>query len=375
MNLQRPEKKIILGIDTQVLREKQATGFGIYTANLIRFLAPECEKKNIHLLRISWKDKELNSIERIIWSQLFLPVRAFLMKTDILFIPAFATPIIAHCPKITVVHDLIGMLFPQNLGLISRFFWSLFLPFTFRFNQKLLVISKSTKNDLQRRTSIKETKIVLAYQGIDYAKFERISMNSKQALQIKRKYSLPDRYFLFTGTMEPRKNLEHLIRAYALLPVFLRRRYSLVVAGKKGWRFERVFELCREQKLIRQVRFLGYVENDELPYIYGFAAFFVFPSRYEGFGIPLLEATAAGLPIAAAQNSSITEVLFDCAELFNEEDPETIAIAMTHLEKKGRNRKTVQKLRERHKKQFSWPKTAKIIAALIEQQTALSRKR
>jgi glycosyltransferase involved in cell wall biosynthesis len=148
---------------------------------------------------------------------------------------------------------------------------------------------------------------------------------------VRRRYDLPERFVLFVGTLEPRKNLMRLVQAYAGLPASVRRHVSLVIAGGPGWLSETLRREVAERGLADRVRFIGYVRDEDMAPLYSLATVFAYPSLYEGFGLPVLEAMACGVPVLTSNVSSLPEVAGGAAVLVAPTDVDAIADGLTQL--------------------------------------------
>lgn len=303
-----------IALDTQsALGHK--TGIGLYTFNLLKALrqvAPEYE-----ILELDWdRPHELRTDQRLWWQQVELPRRARAAGADILHVPGFDAPRWKSCPVVLTVHDLIGMLFPQNLPPVSRFYWSRWLPRSVRWADRIIADSEHTRQDICRLMGVPEGRITVIPLGVG-PEFRLI--NDPELLEPARvQYDLPDRFMLYLGTLEPRKGIDTLIRSYG--EIVRHTEHDLVIAGKQGWYTEPLFALVHELGLEDRVHFTGYVPNDVLPVLLNLADLFVFPSRYEGFGLPPLEAMACGTPVVSSNASSLPEVVGDAGLMIPPDD-------------------------------------------------------
>jgi glycosyltransferase involved in cell wall biosynthesis len=203
--------------------------------------------------------------------------------------------------SVVTIHDLIFMRFPQYYGAVSRAIYKLKVKYACEQADKIIAISQKTKDDIIELLNINAEKIEVIYQGCDPA-FKRHRHNEEKAA-ISRKYNLPETFILTVGTIEERKNLALIIKALPLL----KQDIKLVVIGRKTPYFNTVWALIVKNKLEERVRFLQDVSFDDLPVIYQAATLFVYPSTYEGFGIPVLEALNSGIPVIAATGSCLEE--------------------------------------------------------------------
>lgn len=194
----------------------------------------------------------------------------------------------------------------------------------------IIAISEHTKLDLVRHFRCAEQKIVVTPLGYDKEFYYPVTALAERKVVLER-LGIKSPYIFALGTVEPRKNIDGLVMAYNALSKDLQDNYSLVIAGGKGWLDNSIFSLIREKKLEDKVKFLGYVEEEDLRYLYSGAACFVFPSHYEGFGLPPLQAMACGCPSIIANNSSLLEVAGDGAVLVNANNIPTITDAIVQV--------------------------------------------
>ncbi len=206
---------------------------------------------------------------------------------------------------VLTVHDLIGMLFPRNLPPVARFYWSRWLPRSIRWADRIIADSEHTRRDICRLMGIADERIAVIPLGVG-AEFHPID-DRAQLESVRSQYGLPDQFVLYLGTLEPRKGIDTLIRSYGEIAPHVA--HHLVIAGKRGWYTEPLFELARELGIEDRVRFTDYIPHDHLPALLNLADLFVFPSRYEGFGLPPLEAMACGTPVITSNASSLPEVV------------------------------------------------------------------
>jgi glycosyltransferase involved in cell wall biosynthesis len=266
----------------------------------------------------------------------------------------------AHLKLTSFIHDLTPLLMPE-LHTASNVRY--FRHFAERIVPRLagiIVPSQAVKRDLLEHLRVPEERVTVIPHGVDEDFFPMGGQEPKR-----RAYDLPDQYILFLGSLEPRKNLPTALESWRLLPVELRRDHPLVVAGASGWKNRAIRAQLRKAQT-EGVRLIGYVEPHALPLVYANAAAFLFPSLYEGFGMPLLEAMAAGAPIVASQTSSLPEVVGDAGLLVDPRSPSEIAQALEQvLTNRDLAAALVAKGRARAR-QFTWDKSADQTKAFFE---------
>ena len=214
---------------------------------------------------------------------------------------------------------------------------------------------------------VPEQKIVIVPPGVDITTFQ-VSYSKDALQQVRTKYQLSDNYILYMGTLEPRKNIERLVQAFAqLLQQNEFQKYKLVLAGKKGWRYDSIFEQIKTLGIEDKIIFTGYVAEVDKAAIYQMAKLFVFPSLYEGFGIPIVEAMAAGVPVITSNVSSMPEAAGDAALLIDPFSVEQIAIAMQKLLTDETLRQLCIARGYEHCKLFTWERSADILVQMYHE--------
>jgi len=213
--------------------------------------------------------------------------------------------------KILTVFDLASVLFPEKFSIYARICIK-FYPLIFKNTDKIITISENSKKDIMNIYKIPEEQIIVTNLGVD-KKFKKIK-NKKALKDVKNKYDLPENFILFVGTIEPRKNLENLIRVYSK---YENKGTKLVIVGKTGWKYKPFFKTLEQLNLNKDIKLMGFVEDDDLPYFYNLAKVFVYPSFYEGFGLPPLEAMACGCPVITSNTSSLPEVVGKAGLMIN----------------------------------------------------------
>lgn len=265
--------------------------------------------------------------------------------------------------SVFTVNDLTFSLYPKTHRSWNRLFLQLMMPRFLRTANAIIAISDCTRRDVSRVYGLDPEKIQVIYDGV-HPHFHPVQEGEKQA--VCRKYSLPEQYLLNVGTIEPRKNLNTLLEAYHLI----RQRginLPLVIAGKKGWRSEGFFKKRRLAGLEEQVQWAGFVSDNDLPAIYSGASAFIFPSLYEGFGLPVLEAMACGTPVICSNVSSLPEIAGEAALMFDPCDPDALAGAIARVLTDGALNQELRELGYAQAARFTWEQTARKTLAVYEQ--------
>ena len=345
-----------IAIDIQTTLGKP-TGFGFYVSNLVEALKDHIDGDFQLELIEPGTEKDFSTPQRFIWDQFTYPTRAKQKKVDLIHQPCFSAPLSFNGPVVVTIHDIISILFPETIPFASRMFYSKWMPFSYRKAKQIITVSQSTKRDIVRVLGIPEEKITVIPLGFD-KKLEKV-VSSQQISNVKKKYKLPGKYLLHIGTLEPRKNLDFLIEVFA--DVVLDPKNSdlgLVITGKKGWYYEGLFEKVKRYNLQDRVVFTGYIDEEDKAAIYQGAQIFTFPSVYEGFGLPPLEAMASGVPVISSDTSSMPEVIGEAGLLISPYDKKKWVEAISRV---SQSPKLIQEMREKNKRQvakFSWTKAA-----------------
>lgn len=349
--------KLRVAFDASSMRGRK-TGIGVYTEQLLRALnayAPEIET----VLLNDNATVEQRTDKRIYREQIILPRLARNANAELLHLTGFAAPLSSRVPVVLTVMDLIGILFAQNFPPASRFYWRRYLPFSLRAARHLIALSENTKRDVINLARVPQEQITVIPPGLD-ARF-CVADDLTHLEKVRARLNLPARYFLFVSTIEPRKGVDTLLEAYAQIAAHISE--HLIIVGKRGWYFEALFAKVRAFGLEARVRFLDYVDDNDLPTLYNLATAFVFPSRYEGFGLTPLEAMACGAPVISSNASSLPEVTGDAGILCAPNDTNAFVHAMRDV---AMNESLQHHLREKgllRAKLFSWERAARQIAA------------
>ena len=299
---------------------------------------------------------------RIVWEQTRLAAAS--RGLDLLHGLAYATPLAAGCPTIVSVHDLSFMRFPDAFRRTNRLYLNLFTRLSTRRAVRVITGSESTRQDVIALCGVPAERVVTVPDGVTAA---FCPADPREVAEFRRRKGLPDRFILFLGTLEPRKNLVRLLDAYAAWRRASREPVSLVVAGGKGWFYETIFARAAELGLEDAVIFPGYVPSDELPWWYRAAELFVYPSLFEGFGLPVLEALACGTPTIASRASSLPEVAGSAALLVDPEDTAELTDAIANVLSDPALAAELRTAGPRQAARFPWTRTAAETAQVYRQ--------
>ncbi|OGC82992.1 MAG: hypothetical protein A2788_00465 [Candidatus Abawacabacteria bacterium RIFCSPHIGHO2_01_FULL_46_8] len=287
---------------------------------------------------------------------------------DLLFAPSsYIIPSIAIFRKprvILVIHDLVAFLFPRRHDFKATAVEKSTLQTATANADHIICVSENTKNDLRRIFKVMPEKISVIAEAA--RQNFKPSQGKKHDQKILRKYNLPNNYLLFVGTLEPRKNLVRLIEAYHLLAPELRKDLHLVMIGGKGWSFNEIFSKVKEYQLEERVHFPGYVPDADLPAILSNARIFIYPSLYEGFGLPILEGFACETPVICSDTPALQEVGHGACYRFPAENSQALADAITDLSQNPAKAKQLVAAGKERLKQYSWQKTAQAVLDVLE---------
>ncbi len=281
---------------------------------------------------------------------------------DVVFSPNInLLPVSRECKKIITFHDLSFVRYSSFFSLKQRLWHKFVNPRVLaREADFIIAVSQSTKNDLIEIYGVPREKIRVIYSGVKQV--SSIKYQVSGAGEIKRKYGLPEKYILYLGTIEPRKNIIGLIKAFELFKKnypLSATRYLLVIAGAKGWLYGDIFKAAKSSEFKNEIIFTGTVADEDRTSLYNMADLFVYPSFYEGFGFPPLEAMSAGIPVIASNCSSLPEAVGGAALMVNPYNFGEIAWAMNEVLFNNNLRcKMIKKGYEQVKK-FSWEKCAR----------------
>lgn len=225
----------------------------------------------------------------------------------------------------------------------------------------IVAISENTKNDVLKFYGIKPEKVKVVYNGINKTFFQPITDPEKE--RVKNKFNLPKDYLFYLGNLEPRKNVESLILAFDELK---NQNIELLIAGALAWKYKKIYQLWQKAKNKDRIKFLGYVDKADRPALYGLAKLFVYPSIYEGFGLPPLEAMACGTPVVTSFNSSLVEAVGEAGLLVDPNNFKEIAAIIDKFLGDENLQKTLKEKGLSWSRQFTWQKTSSQILEIIQ---------
>ena len=291
-------------------------------------------------------------LRRLVWTQFQLPKIYQNLKSQLLFSPIPEAPLYTNCRFIVTAFDIIPLRFPKRFSPLTTYH-KYYTPEVFKQAEHIICISESTANDIIQFYQIPSHKITPILLAGDSSHFQFLNLPTRN-------------YFLYVGRQDPYKNLQRLITAFSALPH--RNNYELWLAGPYDKRYSPLLEIqTQELGISHLVKFLNYVSYDELPIIINQAIALVFPSLWEGFGLPVLEAMACGTPVITSNISSLPEVAGDAAILINPYNPGEITAAMTTIINDSETRKQLSEKGLKRANQFSWEKTGLATVEVLKQ--------
>jgi glycosyltransferase involved in cell wall biosynthesis len=303
---------------------------------------------------------------RIVWEQCAQPWMLHRIGADLAHGPVFVGPLLSPCPFVITIHDLSFIRFPALFRPANRLYLNALTRISARSARRLIAVSKHTAAEITRLLGTSPERVDVVYHGVDPA-FRPLPPDEVEAFR--RRRGLPERFVLFLGTLEPRKNLVRLVEAFARIQVE-HAGLRLVLAGGRGWLYDELFARVEELGLAQEVVFPGYVANDDLPLWYNAATVLAYPALYEGFGLPVLEALASGTPVLSSNASSLPEAGGNAAVMVDPYDVDALAKQMDRL-LNDRDRRL--QLRERglaHASQFTWAQAAQETAQVYQRALA-----
>ncbi|MCS7092869.1 MAG: glycosyltransferase family 4 protein [Patescibacteria group bacterium] len=362
-----------IGVDGNEANVEEKVGVSVYTLNLLKYFRQRAKKElqfTVYLKSYPRKDLPASSPffryevikGKCLWSQVFLPIALFRKKElDVFFSPAHYLPRFLSFPSVVTIHDLSFIFYPKDFlikDLIQLRHWT---SYSVRKATKVIAVSQTTKKDLLRVYRLPEKKIQVIYNG-----FEKRPNGKSEELILKDRRRRLRPFLLYVGTLQPRKNLSALILAFEKLK-YLYPEFELIIAGKKGWLYHKIFTLVSQLGLEKDVYFTDYISDNQLIYLYKNAFCFVLPSFYEGFGIPILEAMSYGCPVIASFSSSLPEVGADACLYFDPTNPLSLFEKIKSLIEQPALRETLIKKGYQRVKEFSWEKCGQVtLTAIIE---------
>ena len=354
-----------IAIDARKLHD---FGVGTYIRNLIRHLARLddqteyvllCGREDCSLpdqLGENFRAVQENSPPYSVTEQLRIPLRLYREQIDVFHAPHYVLPPLTPCRSIVTIHDCIHLMFPQYLpNRLAHTYALAAFWVAIRRSTRILTVSEASKRDILRFFKVPSEKVTVIPNAID--KRFRIAPAEEEVVRVRERYQLSGRFVLYAGNVKPHKNLERLLDAFFILRREGVDDFKLLIIGNEISKYATLRRAVHRYNLHKHVRFLGFVPGDTLAVLYRLADAFVFPSLYEGFGLPPLEAMASGTPVLTSNVSSLPEVVGDAAILINPYDPRSIADGMRRLLTDATLRQDLKARGLARAHQFSWARS------------------
>ncbi|MGE5245599.1 MAG: glycosyltransferase family 4 protein [Betaproteobacteria bacterium] len=364
-----------IGIDARKLHD---FGIGTYIRNLVRHLARMdrdteyvllCRPEDVEAL-VSLGDNFRPVVETSgnysVAEQLKVPFAVQREGITVFHAPHYVLPPLVGCRSVVTIHDCIHLMFPQYLpGRLAHVYARSAITLAARRATRVITVSESSKRDILRFVNLPPEKIDVIYNAYD----ERFAVEPREedVVRVRERYQLHDEFVLYAGTVKPHKNIERLIDAFHRVRQQGLDHLKLVLIGDDISKYASLRRAVHRHQLHQYVRFLGYVPEETLAVMYRLAGVFVFPSLYEGFGLPPLEAMASGTPVVTSNLSSLPEVTGDAAVLVDPYDPASIADGIRRVLVDEELRRTLRSRGLARARQFSWEASARRVREIYGQ--------
>lgn len=320
------------------------------------------QRPNLQVRHSRWPTER--RLVRILWEQAVWPLLAARDRLDLLHSTAFVLPWLTQRPGVVTVYDLSFVHYPELFPRLQRFYLHSQTARACRHARRVITISASGREDVHRFFGVPLARIDVVYPGVDdiYR-----PLPEPRVAAFREREDLPQQVVLHVGTLQPRKNIPLLLEALAHLQ---RPHVLLVLAGGKGWLYDEIFARVQALGLQAQVRFTGYVPDEDLPLWYNAARLLVLPSLYEGFGLPIVEALACGTPVIAADTSSLPEAGGDAALYFPADNARALAERIAAVLDDDARAATMRARGVAQAQQFSWARAGRETAAVYQRALA-----
>lgn len=361
-----------IAVDLRSIQSGLRSGVEIYTQSLLERLLAMDKINHYTLFYNSFSKKNIQDLyfvnstvvkKRIPNKLLNASLRLFnypkfenyIGQFDCLFLPNINQFAIGPRTKLALtVHDLSPFITPEFYD-YKRQLWhkSLEFPKALARANVIFAVSEYTKRDLVDKFKVPHQKIIVTHLGVNHTLFHP-DLAEAGLREVRNRYGLPGKFILYLGTLEPRKNIPGLIQAFNQVEGDA----HLVIAGRRGWRYDSIYKEIQNSPKRRHIKLLGFVDEPDKPYLLKLARVFAFPSFYEGFGLPVLEAMSVGTPVLASQLTSIPEVTGSSAMLINPYNIDDIAAGLSELLTNNNLRSMFVTSALERAKEFTWDKTA-----------------
>ena len=369
-----------IGIDASRAFLRRRTGIEEYSYQVIRYLRDELREADVVLyvrkkigfrngrvqymfpeidfvLPAHWRVKGLWAPR--FWTQGRLSLEMLFAAPDVLFVPAHTVPFIHPKQTIVSIHGLEYEFSPESYRFWERLYMRWSIRFSVRVAKLVIAVSENTKRDVMRLYAVPESKIAVVYEGVSGYQVSSIKYPVSNT-----QYRIPNTpFFLFIGRLETRKNIVRMVEAFEKFKETTGLSHQLVLAGKPGYGYSEIKKQISKSKYQTEIHELGYVTEQEKWELLKNAEIFLFPSLYEGFGLPVIEAQSVGVPVITSNTSSLPEIAGEGALLINPLSPDDLALAMERLIKNQEKRADIIEKATRNVERFSWERCAKEFTA------------
>ncbi len=362
---------MMIGVDASRATRSQRTGTETYSAEIIRRLPALVGGHRLRLYTNRPPSGKLRALGapaewRVmpfprLWTHLRLSLEMMRDPPDVLFVPAHVVPLLHPRRCVVTVHDLGYIPFRDAHPTFSRWYLELSTRWNVRVAERILADSEATRQDLAHHYAVDPAKVTVVYPGYDSQRFRPVTAR-ESLTHVRQRYGINGPYVLFLGTLQPRKNLVRLVEAFAQIENGNAR---LVIAGQRGWMTDELFQRVGSLGLTGRVLFPGYVESEDVPALLSGATLFAFPSLYEGFGLPVIEAMACGTPTVCSNAASLPEVAGDAALLVEPRDTAALAQALRRLLDNETLRRDLSDRGLERARRFSWESCARRVAEVL----------
>ncbi len=364
---------MIIAVDGNEANVQNRVGVSVYTYNLLKYFQKKASGElsfRIYLrcqpLTDMPKENPYFKYEvvagKFLWSQIFLPLALFSKKQlDVFFSPAHYLPRVCPVPTVVTIHDLSYLYFPEDFLKKDLYQLKNWTQSSISKATKVIAVSKTTKKDIEKAYGASQDKVIVVYNG-----YEKIHTSAEGKLRVNLSRNP---YILYVGTLQPRKNVTFLIEAFSKI----KSSYpdmKLVIAGKKGWLYEKIFEKVEDLGLDDEIYFTDFITDNQLIFLYKNAFCLVLPSLYEGFGIPILEAMSFRCPVVSSFTAALPEIGGDAALYFDPKNQADLIEKIRLIKENEKMRKDLVKKGLARIKEFSWEscgeKTLEIIKSAVK---------
>lgn len=292
---------------------------------------------------------------RILTDQIWLPILINKVNPDYVYYTTLGIPLINQFPFTMIIHDAVAWALPGSISKGMNFYYKPLLQHAIKSKKldKIMTVSYFSKSEIEKYLKVPSSKIFVNYLGISDT-FVNFSFNKSISIKVLQKYNINSKYIISLGTLEPRKNLNNLLKSFLILKTKYNYQGKLVLVGRKGW----IGEFYVDEKIKNDLIVTGFVSEEDLPYLIKLSEVYVFPSYYEGFGLPLIEAMSLGVPVISSNRTSLPEIGGDACTYFNPSDCSSIAQVILQVLNDKDKKKNMKKKSIERAKLFTWEKHA-----------------